>query len=77
MRESDANKLSQGLQVPLQELDVTAPRDHGAYERLGSNGRNDVSSAALFSRRLLRSAFIFEAAAKKPCGKSYRYPVAS
>jgi hypothetical protein len=26
MRESDANKLSQGLQVPLQELDVTALR---------------------------------------------------
>jgi hypothetical protein len=46
MREGDANKLSQSLQVPLQELDVgPSLLMHGWVK----NRRIDVTSAALLS----------------------------
>jgi hypothetical protein len=72
MRESDANKLSQSRQVPLQELNVAS---------LGITMLMCVGSKSTYRReercftllrRVLSSVFTSEAAAKKPCGKSHR-----
>ena len=69
MREGDANKLSQSLQVPLQELDVRLSGITVVVCGWSKSTYRREERGFTLLRRLLHSAFTFEAAAKKPCGK--------